>query len=156
MLDAYAGTPLLKKLGIKPDSVVSLVGAPPGFPKTLEPLPARAKLRNRPSRRSTLVLWFARSRREVESKVHSLAARSGTAPIWVLWPKKKQQVGAGSSRPSPPAHKGGRRRGAPTESDLTQQVVRKACMARGLVDYKICAVDPTWSGLLFRRKKQQP
>ncbi|MGH9794051.1 MAG: hypothetical protein ACRD5G_04695 [Candidatus Acidiferrales bacterium] len=41
---------------------------------------------------------------------------------------------------------------APTGGDLTQQIVRKVAMARGLVDYKICAGDDTWSGLLFRRR----
>ncbi|MGH9790885.1 MAG: hypothetical protein ACRD5W_06720 [Candidatus Acidiferrales bacterium] len=41
---------------------------------------------------------------------------------------------------------------APTGSDLTQQIVREIAMARGLVDYKICAADDTWSGLLFRRR----
>jgi len=134
VLDAYSGAPLLKKLGIKEGSVVALVGAPPGFRKTLGPLPAAVRLRPRPNRSSTLVLWFARSRREVEGKARSLAARSGVAPLWVLWPKKASGI----------------------RSDLTQQVVRRACMARGLVDYKICSVDDTWSGLLFRRRPRVP
>jgi len=31
--------------------------------------------------------------------------------------------------------------------------VRGTGLANGLVDYKICAIDATWSGLLFRRRK---
>lgn len=139
VLDAYAGTPLVKKLGIKPQSVVALVGAPRGFSKTLGALPAGAKLRNGAGRGGHLVLWFTRSRREVERGVKPLAKRIGAAPLWVLWPKKK----AGNARMGSPS---------PMASDLTQQVVRATCMARGLVDYKICAVDDTWSGLLFRRR----
>jgi hypothetical protein len=36
----YSSTPLAKKLGIKPGGVVHLSGAPRGFAKLLEPLPA--------------------------------------------------------------------------------------------------------------------
>ena len=41
---AYAGVPLIKKLGIKPGSVVALVGAPPDFRRTLGDLPEGARL----------------------------------------------------------------------------------------------------------------
>jgi hypothetical protein len=37
--------------------------------------------------------------------------------------------------------------------DLTEQFVRETGMGAGWVDYKICAVDETWSGLLFARRK---
>jgi hypothetical protein len=38
-------------------------------------------------------------------------------------------------------------------TDLTQQQVREVGLDAGLVDYKICAIDRTWSGLLFTRRK---
>jgi hypothetical protein len=38
-------------------------------------------------------------------------------------------------------------------SDLREGVVREAALAAGLVDYKVCAVDATWSGLAFARRK---
>jgi hypothetical protein len=38
-------------------------------------------------------------------------------------------------------------------TDLTDREVREAGLAAGLVDYKVCAVDSTWSGLLFTRRK---
>src|ERR1022692_2254503 len=37
----YSGTPLPRKLGIKPGHVIALIGAPAGFAGTLEPLPER-------------------------------------------------------------------------------------------------------------------
>jgi hypothetical protein len=52
--------------------------------------------------------------------------------LWIAWPKKAS--------------------GMPT--DLTQTDVRRAGLASGLVDYKICAIDATWSGLLFARRKK--
>jgi len=39
MSTGYSGTPLAKKLGIKPGGIVCLSGAPRGFAKLLEPLP---------------------------------------------------------------------------------------------------------------------
>ena len=38
-------------------------------------------------------------------------------------------------------------------TDLTEDVVRAAGLANGLVDYKVCAVNETWSGLKFARRK---
>jgi len=38
-------------------------------------------------------------------------------------------------------------------SDVTQQDVRRAGLATGLVDYKVCAIDAAWSALLFRRRR---
>ena len=56
--------------------------------------------------------------------------REAIAPdgmIWVSWPKKSSGV----------------------TTDLTDIAVRKAGLASGLVDIKVCAVDATWSGLKF-------
>jgi len=39
------------------------------------------------------------------------------------------------------------------ESDLTQNIVRKIGLASGLVDFKISAIDKTWSGLRFTKRK---
>ncbi len=36
---------------------------------------------------------------------------------------------------------------------VTETVVREAGLASGLVDYKNCAIDATWSGLKFARRK---
>ena len=39
------------------------------------------------------------------------------------------------------------------QTDLTQNDVRRYGLDSGLVDYKIAAIDETWSGLLFARRK---
>jgi hypothetical protein len=41
------------------------------------------------------------------------------------------------------------------QTDLTQAVVRSTGLAAGLVDYKICAIDATWSALRFTRRKNR-
>jgi hypothetical protein len=126
----YSGTPLPRKLGIKPGSVVAVVAAPDGFEAALDPLPPGASLRADARGRPDLAVWFVRSFRELRSdRIDRLA---DGRPLWIAWPKKAS--------------------GVPT--DLTENVVRHAGLARGLVDTKVCAIDETWSGLLFRRRRQ--
>jgi hypothetical protein len=125
----YSGTPLAKKLGIKPGSRLCLIGAPQGFLAKLK-VPPGTEVRERAAE-SERVLWFVRSRRDLESGL----ARAGNAVaekggLWVIWPKKTSGI----------------------ETDISQPEVRAFCLERGWVDYKVCAVDETWSGLLFARK----
>ena len=129
VFEAYRSTPLVKKLGIKPDSVVGLVNAPSGFPEVLGELPAGARLCRGGGARCHLRIWFVRAADELQ---RDLARVAVDQPTWIVWPKKSG--------------------GAAT--DLNQQVVRKTGLAGGLVDYKICRIDETWAGLLFRRRKQ--
>ena len=44
------------------------------------------------------------------------------------------------------------KRSSGVPSDLEQTAVRAFGLGAGLADYKICAVDATWSGLLFTRR----
>jgi hypothetical protein len=45
------------------------------------------------------------------------------------------------------------RRSSDRASDLTQPIVRRAGLDRGLVDYKVVSVDETWTGLRFRPRR---
>jgi len=130
---AYAGKPLAEKLGIKADSTVTLAGAPPDFREVLGQLPARADLTSFDSLTgpADLTIWFVRSTGELERGMVGMAAWVGQRALWIAWPKK----------------------GSALATDLSQQQVRDAGLAAGLVDYKICAIDDTWSALLFRWRK---
>ena len=130
-LAGYSGTPLPKKLGIKEGSRVALLDAPPDFGKVIGELPPGAVLQAGGAGRCDLMLWFVRSRQALRSHIKMIAGRSDLRGVWIVWPKKAS--------------------GMPT--DLTQQEVREAGLGSGLVDYKVCAVDDTWSGLLFTRRK---
>ncbi len=126
-LAGYSGRPLVKKLGIKSNWVVALVGAPADFERILGPLPEGVTLRRQARGRRDLTLWFARSRKELDGRIERVAASLGTGGLWIAWPKKASGV----------------------ETDLTEAEVRRVGLAAGLVDYKICAIDATWSGLRF-------
>jgi hypothetical protein len=38
-------------------------------------------------------------------------------------------------------------------TDLSGDIVRRAGLAHGLVDYKVCAITDIWSGLKFARRQ---
>ena len=126
----YSGTPLPKKLGIKAGFAVSLVGAPEDFEQTLGLLPENVEMCRR-SGQADLILWFTKSRRQLESKVGRMGALAGAGGLWIIWPKRASGV----------------------KTDLTGTIVRELALAAGLVDYKVCAVDATWSGLRFAGRK---
>lgn len=130
VLAGYSGTPLPKKLGIKPGSTVGLIGAPRGFEQTLGRLPESVTLRRPALGDCDLLIWFPGSRKELERKVEKMGAATGPGGIWIAWPKQASGV----------------------ETDLTQTAVRRAGLDHGLVDYKICAIDSTWSGLKFAKR----
>jgi CheY-like chemotaxis protein len=131
VFDAYAGTSLPKKIGIKPRSVVVLACAPRGFKQKLEPLPEHVRVTNRPATGRDVTLWFVRSQKELSRMLRPMISMIGDGRLWIAWPKKS----------------------GPLSTDLSQPAVRSAALLHGLVDYKICSVDNTWSALLFTKRK---
>jgi hypothetical protein len=124
----YSGTPLVQKLGIKPDARVRFVYAPADFSTTLGPLPAGAAQVGPAAKNLDLVVLFVTARAALVDQFAKLAAKLAPAGmLWVAWPKKAS--------------------GVPT--DLTENVVQDFGLEAGLVDVKVCAIDDTWSGLKF-------
>lgn len=131
LLEGYSGRPLAKKLGIKPDSVVTLINAPQQFKKSLGELPKDVKLLTKASNRTDLTVWFIRSKKELHKNIETMSSLAQNGGLWIAWPKKTSKIA----------------------SDLTQTTVREAGLAAGLVDYKVCSINATWSGLLFTQRK---
>ena len=129
----YSGTPLPKKLGIKPGAVVVLVGAPPAFVKaTLGPLPEGVRLRSDTRARFDVGVVFARSKAELARRFASAQKAMGEpCALWLAWPKRASGVA----------------------TDLDENRVRELGLLAGLVDYKVAAIDATWSGLCFARRR---
>jgi hypothetical protein len=129
---AYSTTPLPRKLGIAADKRVAVLGAPKDFAATaLGALPAGVELRTRARGTHDVVLLFTRAQADLERRFPT-ATRSVAdgGRLWLVWPKKASGMA----------------------SDLSESDVRAFGLARGWVDYKICAVDGTWSGLCFARR----
>jgi hypothetical protein len=124
----YSETPLAKKLGIKENSQIALVGAPKDFHLELGSLPDGAAIVPQTRKPLDLILLFVTRKTNLLKQFSSLAQRLPAAGmIWVAWPKKAS--------------------GVPT--DLNFDVVQKHGLGVGLVDTKICAVNEVWSGLKF-------
>jgi hypothetical protein len=130
----YSETPLPKKLGITPGMKVALIGAPPGFADTLGELPEGAKVRSGARGRPGLVIWFVNSAAELGWEIRRISGFAAGVPMWIAWRKMKKSTRHDPSGPS-------------------ENVVREAGLAAGLVDYKVCAIDATWSGLLFASRR---
>lgn len=129
----YPGTPLPKKLGVKPGRVVVLVGPPEGFRETLGQLPEGVDLKVGASARGNLTVWFVGRRADFVRALPSMVEAAARGPLWIAWPKQ----------------------GSSFAVDLAQAVIREHALAAGLVDYKVCAIDEDWSGLAFRVRKAQ-
>jgi hypothetical protein len=129
----YSGTPLPKKLGIKPGAVVALLGAPAGFARTaLGPLPEGVTLRSDARARFDVGVVFARSRAELARRFGPARKAMGhPCALWLAWPKQASGVA----------------------TDLDGNRVRELGLLAGLVDYKVAAIDETWSGLCFARRR---
>lgn len=119
----YSGTPLWKKLGLKPGMRVSVLHADAGWRIPLEGAPDVTPVDDGAA---GLVLAFYRSAAEFLAELDALGERiRPDGMIWVAWPRKA----------------------AGHVSDLGDAVVREAALARGLVDVKVAAIDQDWSGL---------
>ncbi len=124
----YSGTPLAKKLGIKPGSEVVALGAPNDYQALLDPIPEGAAVVAELPTSATFIHFFHTERAVLEAELPRLkAALIPNGILWISWPKKAAKV--------------------PT--DLDGNVVRQLGLEAGLVDVKVCAVDETWSGLKF-------
>jgi hypothetical protein len=131
VMAGYSGTPLPKKLGIKENAIVALVNAPNGIQEILGELPEGVVLKSGLQSIGDLTLWFVRSRVELEKGMRKMVDFGESAGLWIIWQKKSSGA----------------------ESDLTQNIVRKIGLASGLVDFKISAIDKTWAGLRFTKRK---
>ncbi len=122
MTAGYSGTPLSRKLGVRADSRVLVLGAPVGFDPG-------APFHRRPGPDPyDVVLLFCPDRATLERKFDAAAARHTVAGmIWVCWPKRASGLA----------------------TDLDENIVREYGLAHGRVDVKVAAIDAVWSGLKF-------
>jgi hypothetical protein len=137
MTAGYSGTPLARKLGLKPGQAALLVNVPDGlgeiggfagFVSVARALPAV------PQRDFDYIHVFETQRAALEAMAGRLfqAVRPG-GMVWISWPKKSSKVA----------------------SSLTEDALREILLPTGLVDVKVCAIDDIWSGLKFVIRKER-
>ena len=124
----YSGTPLVKKLGIKPGQQIALLSGPPGYRKTLGALPVKVTCTEHLVDKLDFIQVFVTSQAELKQRFKDAKrclAMNGS--LWISWPKKTSGMA----------------------TDLNENLLREIGLGLGLVDVKVCAVDETWSGLKF-------
>lgn len=131
MMERYAYRNAAQKLGMREGSTAALIDPPRNYASVIGEVPPGASLEEAleepRAAACPITLWFvhdAAGCREALPGMRKIAART---KLWILWRKG---------------------------SDVTQPFLREAGAEVGLVDYKICKVDATWSAMLFARKKQ--
>lgn len=127
-MTGYSGTPLPEKLGIKDGCTVALVDAPDDFAATRL---ADARFTDGINDACDLTIWFVRTAKDLKRGLPRAVSSAKHGPVWIAWPKKTSALA----------------------SDVSEKLVRETGLSAGLVDYKICAIDDTWSGLLFCKRR---
>jgi len=122
----YSGTPLLKKLGIKPGYKLLFVNQPQNYFDLLaaDVTGQLCKKNEVPD----LIHLFAATKKEFESEMKGLnqvIKKNKNVAIWVSWYKKSSGIA----------------------TDITEDTIRNFALNNDLVDVKVCAVSDTWSGL---------
>lgn len=130
----YSSTPLIKKLGIKPDSKMLFINEPASIYKEIGTLPQNDS--DVASHEFDYIHFFTKDKKDLElffTQIKKILKKSGI--LWVSWPKKSSlRLRSGQAK---------------LKSDVNENVVRKIGLAAGLVDVKVTAIDTTWSGLKF-------
>lgn len=134
-MPGYSGTPLIKKLGIKPHMLFHVSNAPSEYQQWLGDLPNGSEIVPdiKGDKLAALHLFHTDSL-ELQQQLESLRNRIlQDAFIWVSWPKKSSKV--------------------PTS--ITEDVIRDIALPMGYVDIKVCAVSEVWSGLKLVIRKSE-
>lgn len=131
----YSGTPLIKKLGIKPEHEVAVINSPKPYTIVVnheEDWWEIATPKKLTGEYSFIHLFCANEAELISGLPICVKHLSQGGMIWASWPKKSSELWV----------------------DLTEGGIRKAAFPLGLVDVKVCAVDKDWSALkLMRRRK---
>jgi hypothetical protein len=130
-MPGYSGTPLPKKLGIKPGLRVSLFDMPADVRAELKDSLQQCKIvRGSFLDKIDFIISFAESKEDLEDLDFISTWLAPAGMLWICWPKKSSEVA----------------------TDVDENVVRKIGLAAGLVDVKVCTVTEVWSGLKFVRR----
>lgn len=122
----YSGTPLVKKLGIKPEMKILLINQPANYSDLLEVNISDQLCQKNET--PDLIHLFVVNNKEFESamkKLQPVCKKNSSITIWVSWYKKSAKIA----------------------TDVTEDTIRNYALKNDLVDVKVCAVSDIWSGL---------
>lgn len=128
----YSGTPLINKLGIKPQMKIALINQPGNYYDLLE-----TNIKDQLIKKNEIpdfIHLFVTTAKEFEAemkKINLFSKKNTSVIIWVSWYKKAAL----------------RQAQGKLVTDVTEDVIRNYALKNDLVDVKVCAVSDVWSGL---------
>jgi CheY-like chemotaxis protein len=128
LMERYREKSAAQKLGITPASSAAIVDAPRNYAAIVGTLPEGAELVENPPSLHPVTLWFITDYEILLQSLPKMRAMAAQTRLWAIWRKGP-------------------------EGRVSQNAIREAGIAAGLVDYKICSLDGQWSGICFARKK---
>jgi len=129
MTSGYSGTPLAKKLGLKPGMKAYISNVPKTYQSYFPEFPDEIEFMDAPEDASVdFIHVFCSEYARLEKVIPELKPfLKKTGLMWVSWPKGSSKI----------------------ETDIKREPLRSLVLKHGLVDVKICAFDADWSGLKF-------
>jgi hypothetical protein len=126
-VSAYSGKALVKKLGFKPGELI-LVETTPGWYSQFADDNGLELTPGLPADHAHI---FCQSKQDLRDFIDQEYLNDIEKSVWMSWPKKASKV----------------------NTDVGEQDLRDALLPLGWVDTKVAAIDGTWSGLKFLRRK---
>jgi hypothetical protein len=122
----YSGTPLIKKLGIKPEMKLLLINEPDNYYSLLE-TNISDQLCKKNDVPDFIHLFVTTEKIFIGEmkKLKPIYKKNPSITIWVSWYKKAAKIA----------------------TDITEDTIRNYALQNDLVDVKVCAVSEVWSGL---------
>jgi len=129
MSTGYSGTPLAKKLGIRPGFSIYLRNQPTNYLKLFTEFPPDVTFleNTQPEIVDFIHAFFVSHDVMIQQGALLMKALKKTGMLWVSWPKGSSDL----------------------TTDLKREPIREHFLAIGLVDIKVAAIDENWSGLKF-------
>ncbi len=128
VMERYASRTKAQKLGIKPGSTVAVIDPPRDYEAVIGDIGEDIELIENPASVHPVTLWFVRDPQAFLSALRRMRAIADKTRLWVVRPKGPKSL-------------------------LNETFLRGAANEVDLVDYKICAVDAHWTGMVFARRK---
>ena len=124
----YSGTPLAKKLGIKPGFRIKIVEEPKDYFSLFTDLLMDLEIIRDLEIEKDFIHYCTTSALQLKKDIGQLKKEIVQHGIlWISWPKKTAKLA----------------------TDLNGNFVREIGLGAGLVNIKVCAVNEIWSGLKF-------
>lgn len=128
MTAGYSSTPLAKKLGIKSNFNLLLLGAPDYYFDLFSDWPVNTKIVNQPTEESVdFIHIFCKQEDDLKKGAEHIKFMKRNGLMWISWVKMSSEL----------------------PSCFKENDIREFFLAAGLVDVKVAAVDKDWSGLKF-------